>query len=68
MILDGTAQRSGLDDLGTRPDDGDEFHVMRFSKGHFSVVAEAVVAFVADDDVVYDGDVKQLTCGVDLLG
>ena len=26
MVPDGAAQCSGLDDLGTRPDDGDEFH------------------------------------------
>ena len=58
MFPDGATQRSGLDDLGSGPDDGDKFHgLFGVSEGHFSVVTETVITFVADDDVVYDIDV-----------
>ena len=59
MVADGAAQCSSFDDLGTCPDDGEEFHGrFGFSEGHVPMVEETVVAFVAYDDMVFHCDVK----------
>ena len=39
-----------------------------FLIGHFSVVAETIIAFVADDDVVDDSDIQEFACRHDFLG
>ena len=39
-----------------------------FLIGHFSVIAETIIAFVADDDMVDDGDVQEFASRHDFLG
>ena len=69
MVLDSATQRSGLDDLGSGPDDGDKFHgLFGVSEGHFSVVTETIIAFVANDDMVGYLDVQEFAASHELFG
>ena len=68
VCLDGATQSGGLDDLGSCPDDGDDFHGCFGLRVDFAFLEEAVVVAPANDEVVDDLDVKQFASGDEFLG